>query len=107
MDGHLDKKLEDTMELDGVSKEVNQVLDAADEEEKNLEMQLHMLEAIYIQSFGYDIMSPEANDLFPRGWSDPGNYFEKIDALSEAMEENKRIGETRAYQALIEGVKKY
>lgn len=106
MENEDNKNLEDTLNLDEVSNELNQIMN--DNNEDNvLEMQLHILEAAYIKESGYDILSNEASSLFPKTWSDPGNYYQKINALSEAMEENKKIEETRAYQSLNEGVKKY
>jgi len=98
--------IEKTQELDDVVTEIGKLIEEEDNPNRELEKQLRLLEAIYVSDKGLEASSPEVVDLFPSGWFEPGNYLQKIDALSEAMEFNRKIIDTDAYQSLVEGVRK-
>lgn len=90
-----------TMDLTETKNELNQILQ---EDEKD-RMQLRVIEVAYIQKYGYEIGSPEANKLFPLGWFEDCDYNDKIAIIAEAIANDKKIIETKLYQARIEGVK--
>ena len=98
--------IEKTQELDEVVTEIGKLIEEEGNPDRELEKQLRLLEAIYVSDKGLEINSPEVFELFPSGWFEPGNYLQKIDALSEAMEFDIEIINTNAYQSLIEGVRK-
>ena len=70
-----------TMDLTETKNELNQILQ---EDEKD-RMQLRVIEVAYIQKYGYEIGSPEANKLFPLGWFEDCDYNDKIAIIAEAI----------------------
>ena len=59
----------------------------------------------YIEANGYDgkDYSKIRQDLYPREWNDSEDYDTKIQLLSAAIKEEKKIFETDKYKEIMKG----
>lgn len=67
-----------------------------------------MLEVKYLKMFSREVTTDLSvnEDLYPRDWFGNQDYEKKISILIEALENKKKIVDTKGYQSIVEGVEK-